>query len=387
MPDSLITIEAREEGLYAGLLENGRLKEYHRFDLDGPAILGSIVMGHVDEQVGGLNSFLVNIRQDKKGFLNTRKGDKVRCGDMFPVQIIQEGSGDKGYRVTREFSLDGHNVVLTPFDLRTSISLKIESEALKTRFKALREQFPDQHTVGWIFRTDAAAASEEEILEEAKVLYDRYQSIMRIQKTSPAGSILYAPPAPVLSFLLSQPRNTVSKIVVDDKNVYKRLKEMVQEEDPELSEKVFLFDQGRWSIREFYKLTSQLMTALSRKVLLSEGISVVIDQTEALTAIDVNSGSFAYGGKDREKTIFEANRRAADVILEQIRLRNLSGILIIDFIDMKSERSKEELLHYVKEAAKKDRQRVTVHDYTRLGLMELTRKRADLPLSSFLTTV
>ena len=162
---------------------------------------------------------------------------------------------------------------------------------------------------------------------------------------------------------------------------------MVQEEDPELSEKVFLFDQGRWSIREFYKLTSQLMTALSRKVLLSEGISVVIDQTEALTAIDVNSGSFAYGGKDREKTIFEANRRAADVILEQIRLRNLSGILIIDFIDMKSERSKEELLHYVKEAAKKDRQRVTVHDYTRLGLMELTRKRADLPLSSFLTTV
>ena len=384
MSNSVITIEVQGEQLLTGLLENGRLMEYHRFNKNEEALLGSVIMGQVHSRVGGLSACLVNLQQDRLGFMNLKAGDSLRPGDLVPVQVQQEGSGQKGYRVIREYTLASQNLVFTPFDLRTSISSKIEAEGLKSHFRGLRTHFPDEGKGGWIFRTQAASASDEKLLSEANALYAQSLSIQSQARTAAYGSVLYRPPHPLLSYLLDQPQDRIRKIVCDDKPAVLTLKKQLQEIQSPLSEKIEFFDQGRWSIREFYRMTGQLLDAVNRKVLVDEGISIVIDETEALVAIDVNSGSFSAGSVS-EQTILKANLKAASEILHQIRLRNLSGIIIIDFIDMHSPASREQLMDAIKDSAKKDRQKVTVHDFTKLGLMELTRRRESLPLSSFLT--
>ena len=382
MSDLIITVEGRGEPWLVGLLEGDTLLEYHRFSRTEKPLLQSVIQGQLSDRLGNLHSYIVQLHLDKPGFLNVDPSAGLKLGTLRPVQILQEGAGDKGYRVSDRYSLSGRSLVLTPFSPKTSISSKLDPEAVKRRFNALRERFPDGSSCGWIFRTRAADLSDEQILAEAKSLYERHQAIQERKETAPLGTVLDRPELPILAYLLSQPSD-LKKIVCEDKETARFLRECLEERDPELADKVETFDQGRWTIRDFYRLTSQLMEAVSRKVLLRDGISIVIDETEALVAIDVNSGSFDRG-PDRESLILEANRRAADEILHQIRLRNLSGILIVDFIDMKEERSREQLLRHMKEGAKKDRQKLTVHDITKLGLMELTRQREKLPLSSFL---
>ena len=370
-----VTLEKQGASVHAALLEDGKLAEYHVFDPAHETVLGRVIQGKITERVGGLNSFFVSLQLDRPGFLNS---DNVKPGELVPVQVIQEPSGDKGYRVTTEISLSGRSIVVTPSESRISISSKISDPVQRARLKELSRSLPLPY--GFILRTNAQDLSNEEIQKEAEQLAGACDTILARAKTSVSGSVLYQPPEPLIGFLNALPVRSLEKIAVEDKDLLKRLS---AELSPDLSEKLEKFDQGRWSIRDFYHLTGPLLRATMRSVPLSDGGSIVIDRTEALTAIDVNSGSTH--ARDSERTILAANLKAAEEIARQIRLRNLSGIIVVDFIDMENPSSRSQLISFMKKVVKKDRQKVTIHGFTRLGLLEMTRQRAGLPLSSVMT--
>ena len=376
-----ITIEGTAEIFYAGLIEDDTLVEYHRYSLTEPLRVGQILKGQVQRETGTVHSYFVDLGLDKPGFWNA--GRKVSGGSQPVLQIEQEGKGRKGYRVTERYTLPGHYLVLTPFDHRVHISLRIDDPQAQERLRALAARLPGEGRFGWIFRTEALRADSDAILEEATYLYDLYASIENKAITAPVGAILFAPVHPLVSFLRSAGITAADSIVCGDKELMKQLVQLPglpQELIPQFR----LFDQGRFNISDFYKITSALTRALKREVPLKDGGSIVIDETEALVVIDVNSGGTVFHGQSREDSIFKVNAKACPVIAEQIRLRNLSGIIIVDFIDMKRDSDREKLLQLMKEQIKKDRQRVTIHGYTHLGLMEISRKREDLPLSTIL---
>ena len=376
-----ITIEGSEERFYAGLIDNDSLVEYHRFSLTEPVMIGRILKGQVQKESASLHSYFVNLQLDKPGFWNA--GHNVSGNTQPIVQIVQEGVGRKGYRVTDHYTIPGQYLVLTPFDPRIHVSLRIDDAEERKRLSEIAQKLPGTGRSGWILRTEAVNADFQSILDEGAYLYKLYTAIENRGITAPVGTILYEPIHPFLSFLTSTGISSDDRIVCESKDLYKQLTAL-----PDLPQHLIpcfkVFDQGRWTISDFYKLRSSLDRARKREVPLPEGGSIVIDETEALVVIDVNSGGTASHGHSREDSIFRVNAKACPVIAEQIRLRNLSGIIIIDFIDMKHESDRDRLIEILRTAIKKDRQRVTIHGYTHLGLMELSRKRESLPLTSIL---
>ncbi len=377
----IITIEGTAERFFAGLTENDVLSEYQRFSLTDPVILGRIVKGQVQKESGTLHSYYVNLQLDHPGFWNA--GRSVKGGTQPIVQVIQEPRGRKGYRVTEHYTIPGRYLVLTPFDPRIHVSLRIEDPTEQKRLRETACSLPGDGQVGWILRTEALNVDSESILAEGAYLYDLHREIENRGITAPVGAILYEPVHPLISFLTSAGLSEEDEIICADKELLQQLRSL--EHMPEQFLSLFkLFDQGRWSLSEFYKIRSALDRACRREVPLRGGGSIVIDETEALIVIDVNSGGTVVHGTSREDSIFKVNAKACPVIAEQIRLRNLSGIIIIDFIDMKRDADREKLLELMKYNVKKDRQRVTIHGYTHLGLMELSRKRESVPLATML---
>ena len=376
-----ITIEGTAERFYAGLIENDHLVEYHRFSLTEPVMINRILKGQVQKESASLHSYFVNLQLDKPGFWNA---DRAIPGGTQPiVQIVQEGVGKKGYRITDHYTIPGRYLVLTPFDPRVHVSQRIDDPDQRKRLSEVAAGLPGTDQIGWILRTEALNVDSQAILDEGAYLYNIYTTIENRGITAPVGAILYEPVHPFVSFLTSAGMQHEDQIVCESKEIYKQLISM-----PDLPQQVIplfkVFDQGRWTISDFYKIRSALDRARKREVPLPEGGSIVIDETEALVVIDVNSGGTASHGHSREESIFRVNVKACPVIAEQIRLRNLSGIIIIDFIDMKREEDRERLIELLRKEIKKDRQRVTIHGYSHLGLMELSRKRENLPLASIL---
>lgn len=374
-----ITVEIRGEILYVGLLDDEQLIEYQRYTVSEQSLLQKIVMGLLTEPAGG-NSYFVNIKEDKPGYIQFDVQEKIKCGTLLPVQIQREGVGRKGHLLTQKYSLPGRCLVLTPYDVRVSVSGRIENPADRERLRIIGEKLPYQDAVGYILRTDAVQHSEEQIVREAEELFALYTNIQKRSETSALGTILYQPPTPVVQYINSLPSGSVKKIVVDDAGYCKELRSQLEGVEPSLVEKVELHDQGRWDIRSFYHMTTPLERALKKEVPLRDGGSVIIEETEAMVVIDVNSGG-ADVRSDREETVYQINCAAAKEITRQIRLRNLAGIIIIDFIDMKNKAHQSALFNLMKQEVKKDPRKTQVHDITKLGLMELTRQRGLLPLS------
>ena len=371
--DLIITVESHGEKALVGLLENRRLIEYRAFSALGTELLHSVIQGKVTEYAGGLDAAFVNLKQDQHGFLN----HPPKPGTLLPVQIVQEERGEKVWRVTDQYSLSGISLVATPFDKRLSLSSKIYDKAQRDHLKALGTQLPHRDQTGYIFRTRAASCSDEEILAEAHHLSEACIDIAIRSRTAPLGTVLYTAPDPILRYIQSCPENSIEKVVFDDKALLKRLQ-------PRLSVPAVMHAEGRWTIRTFYRMNKALQEAGQRVVRLRDGGEIVIDETEACVVIDVNSGSAE--GPGHEETIFRTNRSAALEIAHQLRLRNLSGIILIDFIDMKRKSHQDAVLQALTEATASDPEPVTLYGYTHLHLVEMTRKREGLPLSAWIQT-
>lgn len=326
-------------------VENGLLTEY--IQEDASQQYGDIVGGRVERLMPGIGCAFVNIGRKKDGFLpldemsRSFEGEKLKSGVFIPVQIRKEETGNKGAFLTRDLTLAGRTVLLMPLNRHIGISSRITDEEERKRLRETGEEIADGET-GLVLRTAAREAGTEEIAEEIRSLAEEWQRIREQIRTGfKAGEVLFH-------------QDQVKQMIRD----YESMGIQGRKETEALSA----------------EMQRQLRESESRMVRIPNGGNIVIDRCEAMTVIDVNSASSGIKGKP-EASYTEINLAACETIAAQIRLRNLAGIIMIDFIDMKEEADRQKVAEKLAEVMKRDRRKTVIHGWTRLGIMEMTRKR------------
>ena len=310
-------------------------------------------------------------------YTRPKKQEQLLPGDELFVQVSREAVKTKAPSVTTNLSLTGKYLVLTTENRVLGYSSRLKSEQ-KARLKAWIEKWGPLPS-GLIVRTNAGGAEEKELLEEYHRLCEQYhflteQAIHR----NVCSCVLRSRPAYLTSILGSR-SESLKEILTDDRELYEQIREFLMEEMPKDAGKVRLYEDRMLPLKALYRLEKGLADGLCEKVWLKSGAYLVIEPTEALTVIDVNTGKYT-GGSKKQKVIQKINQEAAKEIARQLRLRNLSGIILVDFVDMKEKEAQEELLAFMRELLKKDPMKAAAVDLTPLGLMELTRKKQRKPL-------
>lgn len=381
----LIVNKSKEEKTIAAI-ENGKLVEIYEENEQSSKARneGNIYLGIVKDIVPGMQAAFVDIGTEKNSFIHvkdvvpqvdekvekridTKIKDVIKAGEKILVQIQKDSNDKKGARTSTHIKLTGKYVVLMPNTNIVTISQKIENESEKGRLlKILRKLLPEN--TGVIVRTAAVKKNEEELKEDLEQLLSKWKKIKEKFDNAPSKSqLLYKSPSILEKIILDLPENRIEKIMVNDKDEYREINEMLKEMDEKI--KVEIHED----ILEKYELEKQIEKSKQRKVWLNCGGFITIDQTEALVAIDVNSGKFT-GKSTLEETVYKVNYEATIEIAKQLRLRDIGGIIIIDYIDMQKEENKNKIEKLLKESLKQDRAKTQVEGFTKLNLMELTRK-------------
>jgi ribonuclease G len=298
--------------------------------------------------------------------------DLLTEGQEILVQVAKSSIGTKGPRVTTHISLAGRYMVLMPTVDHIGISKRIENDTERTRLKELLLSIRE-NSFGYIFRTQAEGIDEDTIKKEIDFLSKTWDAVMTKNKTAAAPSLVYKDLTVTFRAVRDLLANEADKLVIDSKEEYDNVQNFLKKLMPDVKLSVELY-QGRESIFDAYNIEGDVARALKRKVWLKSGGYIVIDQTEALVAIDVNTGRYV-GKHNFDETILKTNLEAVKEIAYQIRLRNIGGIIIIDFIDMKKEQHKEKVMAHMDEAMKKDKSQTNILPLTELGLVQMTRKR------------
>ncbi|RXZ84531.1 Rne/Rng family ribonuclease [Paenibacillaceae bacterium] len=353
--------------------------------------VGNLYKGRVMNVLPGMQAAFVDIGQGKNAFLyiddvlhqNLGMQDKVKPsivqllkpGQDVTVQIIKEPSSGKGARVTTHCSLTGRYIVYMPYAGYTGVSRKIGSEQERTRLKQLADRLLVEEE-GIIMRTAAAGISEELLAEDLRLLRDNWESVAAAAATLPAPAILHIEAGLVQRLVRDLLNSEIEEIWIDQSEQYDELCKLVRHIAPQWEQRVRRYE-GRSAADSLfvqYELSAKLERDFSRRIRLSSGAELVWDQTEALTVIDVNTGSFT-GADHLEDTIFQTNMEAAAEIARLIRLRDTGGIIIVDYIDMTLEAHREQVKHRMEKLFRLDRTPCHVVGWTGLGLLELTRKK------------
>lgn len=351
--------------------------------------MGGIYLGKVKNIIKNINAAFVEIQEGIRCYLSLETmgapvtlqqhaDGKIHAGDELVVQVEREEIKTKLPSATIHFNLTGKYVVLVHGKQMVGISSKIENPQ---RRKELKDFYAAriEGDYGFIVRTNAENASEPELLAELARLLKRYQRIVSQGKYRARFTVLEQPLPAYLCSIRDDYAYMLEEIVTDDETIFSQMQEYLREYQPEDAEKLRLY-QEELPLLRLYSFESRLKEALSPKVWLKSGASLVIEPTEALTVIDVNTGKAVKGRKSGEEYFLSINLEAAREIAYQLRLRNLSGIIIIDFIDMKLEESRKTLLAALQERLKADPVKTALVDMTPLNLVELTRKKARKPL-------
>lgn len=376
------------------LLEN-RVPMEVDFETDQEiCLVGSIFKGRVENVLPGIEAAFVDVGVGRNAFLyvndvlSDRAGrarsirEMLRPGEEIIVQVAKDPLGNKGPRVTMRVNLPGRFLVLMPTVNHVGVSRRIEDEEERGRLKdAVMSLRPPG--MGVIVRTAARDMSEEVLGEDLRMLNELWQDIRKRAAISAAPALLYRECGLLPRLIRDMFTEEVDRMVVDSSIAFKQVHTLLDTVNPALRNRVYL--EEKEDIFADYNVTQEINKALQRRVWLRCGGYLIFDQAEALTVIDVNTGKFT-GRKDLEDTVFKTNLDAAVEIARQLRLRNLGGIIIIDFIDMASESHQEKVLEVFTEEIKKDRRRTHVMGLTRLGLVELTRKKVHPSLSEMLLT-
>lgn len=374
------------------LIENGILQEIHIERHTKKGLVGNIYKGKVSRVLPGMQAAFVDIGLDKAAFLhasdiavydelaeevkssNIEKKDireLVREGQSIVVQVVKDPIGTKGARLTTDITLPSRYLVFMPSVTHVGISQKIEDESERDRLKSIVSELCDENG-GYILRTAAEGVNEQELVQDATFLRRLWNKIQSRNKGSKI-QVLYED-LPVARRVLRDFVGTqIDRVRIDSNLTYKELKAFTKEYVPELGNKLEYY-QGELPIFDLYDVENELQRALGRRVDLKSGGYLIIDQTEALTTIDINTGAFV-GHRNLEETIFNTNIEATSAIARQLRLRNLGGMILIDFIDMTEPDHKRRVLHTLESNMSKDRAKSNIHGFTSLGLIEMTRKR------------
>jgi ribonuclease G len=298
--------------------------------------------------------------------LNLKEGDEIM------VQAVKDPAGNKGVRLTSNVSFAARNVVFMPTIDFVGVSRRITDEKTREKLMALAESIKPKGQ-GIIIRTAAENSSKSEIKRELNLLIKQYEEIVEKFNSSRAETCIFEEGNVAIRLIRDVYNSKIDKFIVGDKEIYGSVLDYAKRIDVELKKKLRLYDK-KVDMFKFYGLEKEVSALLSNTVQLSSGGYIVIDKTEALISIDVNTGKYT-GSDNLEDTVFTTNLEAAEEIARQLRLRNLSGMIIVDFIDMESEEHKEKLLEVLASNLEKDREKCTLVGMTPLGLVEITRKK------------
>lgn len=375
-----------------GIVEHDRLVEFYMdYDSDNK-LVGNIYRGRIVNVLPGMEAAFVDIGEGRNAYLyvknalpkgvkynrnETRINDVVKNGQEIIVQVIKESSENKGPKVTTHITLTGRYIVLTPFSKKISISKKIIRLEEIERLKEIGHRI-QMEDIGMIFRTRSEGVGEELIYDEYIRLIGIYKRIERERNFLPCPKLIYSEMDLSNKLIRDSFGERTEKVLVNNKEKYNRILDFSDMISPYLKDRL-VYDKD-FDMRYEQNIMKGIKSALDRRVYLKSGGYIVIDETEALTAIDVNTGKYT-GSKNLEDTVVTTNLEACEEIARQIRLRDISGIIIIDFIDMKNDDDVMLVMNRLDEHLKLDRNRANIIGITKLGLVELTRKKIRNSLS------
>ncbi len=339
----------------------------------GSSLTGSIINGRVDKRAENLNACFVRLSAQEYGYLPT---SEIKAQTTLPVQIVKDGRGDKKYLLTRQFSIAGrYTVIFKEADKPVLFSKRISSEGKQRILEELKDTEPLSYPV--LFRANSHRAGFFQVSEEMRELSGIMDSILKLYDKRPDYSVLYSPKDELIRDLYDIEYDRLSEVITDSEEVYELVKREYHDSLPEEYRnriRLTLYRDELLPLSGLVNLKAGLERARDKRVWLKSGSYIIIEQTEALVSIDVNSGKNEGKGL-REDVILRINEEAAEEIARQLRLRNLSGIIIIDFINMKTRENNEKLIRSLKKALKTLETKAVFMDMTKLGLVELTRKR------------
>ncbi len=384
--------EKEKRGILSALLEEDTVMELSLEPEERPSLLGNIYIGKVKNLAPQIGAAFVEIARNRVCYyslqenpspviVNRRHTDTKKPlvqGDELIVQVSREALKTKAPAVTSNLSFPGKYLVLTSEKGVLGVSAKL-SNPEKLRLKKILAPLCDG-SFGLIARTNAAGADKEVLEEELIRLRKEYEEVMKKGTSRTCFSLLSREEPAFLTTLRRIPRDTLSGILTDDPAVYRDLQEYMQNAQTEDLQRLRLYEDVQLPLIKLYSLEKALKDALKERVWLASGGYLVIQPTEALTVVDVNTGKFERG-KKRENTFRRINQEAALETARQLRLRNISGIIVIDFIDMESDKDKEKLMAILSQELKKDPVKTVLVDMTKLNLVELTRKKTRKSLS------
>jgi len=379
------------------IVENSDLVELYIEREDSRRTVGNIYKGRVVNVLPGMQAAFVDVGLEKNAFLYVKDAipkellsnkkinlkdisikDIVKVGQEIIVQIVKEPFGTKGARVTTHITIPGRHVVLMPYTDYIGVSRRITDEAERNRLRQLAEEIkPDN--MGIIMRTVCEGIDLEDLRDDVKFLLRVIHKIDNEKNLGFAPRVIYRDMDLIHRTVRDLFTSNIHKLFINNREEYKSISELVELISPQLKSRVEYFDLSD-NIFGYFGLEGMINSALDRKVWLKSGGYIVIDETEALTSIDVNTGKYI-GTTNLEDTVLKTNIEAVKEIAKQLRLRSIGGIIIIDFIDMKSEEHENEVLKFLEDELKRDRTKSTVLGMTQLGLVEMTRKKVRSRLS------
>ena len=401
MHDILINWAPQETRV--AIIENGAVQELHIERTLERGLVGNIYLGKVARVLPGMQSAFIDIGLERAAFLHVadlhtsggapREGvplvpieKQVFEGQTLLVQVIKDPIGTKGARLSTQVSIAGRMLVFLPQDNHIGISQKIGSaetrEQLRARVVALVGKPEDGGGGGFILRTNAEEASDEELADDIAYLRKAWSDIRQRATVQPAGTLLHQDLSLAERVLRDMASEQTQTIRIDSKMQFESLRAFGLAYTPTAVERLVHY-RGERPIFDLYGVEEEIAKALARRVELKSGGYLIVDQTEALTTIDVNTGGYV-GARNFDDTIFKTNLEAALAIARQLRLRNLGGIIIVDFIDMAHEAHQQQVLAEFRKQLSRDRTKTTVSGFTQLGLVEMTRKRTRESLAHML---
>ena len=386
------------------ILEEGRLEDFAMERADDERLVGSIYKGRVQNLEDGLKAAFVDIGFDKNAFLHywdivpngfdssvelveraprRKEKPKITQNDipkLYPigaeivVQVTKGAIGTKGPRVTTNISLPGRFLVLLPNSDQSGISRKIESRTERERLKKIVRELDLPEGMGVIIRTAGEGQQKRYFIRDLAILLGAWRQVQENIRSNPTPSCVFQEPDLIGRMARDFLTSEIERIVIDNPREYERARDIISKISRRSAMKVKLYMDSQ-PIFDRFNITRQIGSAFARRVYLKSGGYIVIDETEALVAIDVNSGGHKQGGDQHESTILRVNLEAAEEACRQLRLRNIGGLVILDFIDMKNPRDRQAVFNKMKECLRRDKARTHILPISLLGLMEMTRQR------------
>jgi ribonuclease G len=399
-----ILINVTPQETRVAVVENGVLQEVHLERARSRGLVGNIYKGRVQRILPGMQAAFVDIGLDRAAFLhavdvkqNDGRGvgaeggdiadaaavivrerqiqELLREGQEVVVQVVKDPLGTKGARLTTHLTLPARYLVYLPDSQHIGVSQRITDEAGRERLRALVRDAAAEvgNEGGYIVRTLAEAADEEEIYTDLRYLHRAWAACQDRIGNVPPCALIHEDLPLALRAMRDLVRANVEKIRIDSRETFLKARDFAIKFIPEIAEHIEYYP-GERPIFDLYSVEDEIQRALERKVPLKSGGYLIIDQTEAMTTVDVNTGAYV-GRKNLEETLFKTNLEAAQTIARQLRLRNLGGMIIVDFIDMADPEHRRQVLRALERAAMRDRTKVFMTEMSSLGLVELTRKR------------